>query len=208
MSEEPTPTDRDDDPDAEPAFESEFEFDADSWDELEEEEASKLLKGLEALIPGILKRSIVAGLSHAAAGEEGLRSAVTDKNIPKEAVGFILSQADSTRRELLRIVSREVRLFLENMDFGGEIAKILTTLSFEIRTEVRFIANDEAVKPEIRNRVKLKRARRDGTQETVSEFDEETASEEPPPKTANAKPPERRRRRKRWTRATRDSDSE
>lgn len=141
------------------------------WRDLGGDDASKILKGLEAIIPGILKRSIISGIT-SALSEEGIRGIVSEKNLPKEAVGFVLSQADSTRREILRIVSREIRTFLENMDFGGEIAKILTTLSFEIRTEVRFIPNDEAVKPNIRNRVKIKRIREDGQEETVNEFEE------------------------------------
>jgi len=165
--------------DEEPILDS---LEEESWSGLETEDASKILRGLEALIPGILKRSIISGLN-AAVSEDGIRSMVSDKrDIPKDAVTFVLSQADSTRRELLRIVSREVRLFLENMDFGGEIAKILTTLSFEIRTEVRFIPNDEAVKPNIRNRVKVKRVREDGKEETVSEFEDDTDDEVEVPK--------------------------
>lgn len=172
-----------------------------SWSELEREEASRILKGLETLIPGILRRSIISGLS-AAVSEDGLRSMVSDKkDIPKDAVSFILSQADSTRKELLRIVSREIRLFLENMDFGGEIAKILTTLSFEIRTEVRFIPNEEAVKPNIRNRVKVKRVREDGKEETVSEFEDnptDTPKGEATKNESSSKPEQKTQRR--WSR--------
>ena len=58
-----------------------------------------------------------------------------------------------------RIVSREIRIFLENVDFGGEIAKILTSVSFEIKTEIRFIPNDQAVKPQIKNKVDAKRVK-------------------------------------------------
>ncbi len=187
-----------------------------SWTDIAGEDASRLLKGLEAMIPGILRRSIISGLN-TALSEEGFRGAVSDKNIPKEAVGFVLSQADNTRREILRIVSREVRTFLENVDFGGEIAKILTTLSFEIRTEVRFIPNDEALKPNIRNRVKIKRIREDGKEETVNEFEDETPAEDskskdrktsekkrPPTPESGAKPDSGKRR---WTRRRNEEDT-
>lgn len=181
----------------------------DDWTELGGEDASRLLKGIEAIIPGILRKSIVHALS-----EEGLRGVVTEKNIPKEAVGFVLSQADSTRKEILRIVSREIRTFLENMDFGGEIAKILTTLSFEIRTEVRFIPNEEAVKPNIRNRVKVKRTREDGTTETVNEFDQTTTGQDiptpktqkPEPKPAKPEPARPEPGKRRWTRRRSSTD--
>ncbi|MEZ4460426.1 MAG: hypothetical protein R3E66_12015 [bacterium] len=178
------------------------EFDASEWTDLGGEDASRVLKGLEAMIPGILRRSIISGLT-SALSEEGIRSVVTEKNIPKEAVGFVLSQADSTRREILRIVSREIRTFLENMDFGGEIAKILTTLSFEIRTEVRFIPNNEAVKPNIRNRVKIKRLREDGHEETVNEFEETSGPEIPETKARPRRDaPSKSDGRKRWSRKT------
>ncbi len=194
------------DPSEEAVDEEDFHFDPDEWEKLEGEDASKLLRGLEAVIPGILKRSIVSGLSSTLLSEDGLRAALSEKNIPKEAVGFILSQADWTRREILRIVSREVRLFLENMDFGGEIAKILTTLSFEIRTEVRFIANDEAVKPDVKNRFKVKRARSDGSEETISEYEEHNGEEITPDESSQK--PERKssRGRRRWRRKSDDDE--
>lgn len=188
---------------------SDPDFESNEWGDLGGEDASRLLKGIEAIIPGILRRSIVNALS-----EEGLRGVVTEKNIPKEAVGFVLSQADSTRKEILRIVSREIRTFLENMDFGGEIAKILTTLSFEIRTEVRFIPNEEAVKPNIRNRVKIKRTKEDGSTETVNEFDKTTTgSDIPTPKTNKTEtrpnkpePSKPEPGKRRWTRRRSGSD--
>ncbi len=182
-------------------------LDEDSWTDIAGEDASRLLKGFEAMIPGILRRSIISGLN-TALSDEGIRGAVSEKNIPKEAVGFVLSQADNTRREILRIVSREVRTFLENVDFGGEIAKILTTLSFEIRTEVRFIPNDEALKPNIRNRVKIKRTREDGKEETINEFEDETPPDEGKTKDRKvpvaAKPDAGKRR---WSRRRTEEDS-
>jgi hypothetical protein len=146
----------------------EYAFDED-WKEIPDEEASRILRGLESLVPGIVKRVITSGIG-TLTSDDGIRSAITDKSLPKEVVGFILGQADSTRKEILRIVSREVQVFLENMDFGGELSKILTTLSFEIRTEVRFVPNDEAVLPRIRHQVKVRKSGADEDQE----FDDES----------------------------------
>jgi hypothetical protein len=123
------------------------------------EYASRVFKAIEGLVPDILKRTLMSGLGNTLLNEDGLRSLIAEKKLPKEAMGFLLSQASGMRREILRIISREIRVFLENMDFGGEIAKILTTLSFEIKTEIRFIPNDAAVKPSIRNKIKIKRQR-------------------------------------------------
>ena len=43
------------------------------------------------------------------------------------------------------VVGQELRRFLETVNVSGELQKLLTSLSFEIRTEIRFIPNDEAV---------------------------------------------------------------
>lgn len=165
------------------------------WDDLSSntEEASRLSRALEGLLPDILKRG-VGGL----VSEDGIRSILTDRGLPREAVGFLLTQIDATKREVVRMVSKEVRLFLENVDLGGELTKILTSVSFEIRTEVRFIPNDAAVKPNIRNRVSIRGTRDD---------DEEKADEEP---LAEDESKERvRNKRRRWPLGRgRDDDSE
>ncbi len=147
-------------------FEDEHLYD--DWDDLatDPEEVSRLGKALEGLMPDIVKRGY-DGLVK----EDGLRSIVKEREIPREAVGFLLGQVDATKREVLRIVSREVRLFLQDVDLGGELTKILTSVSFEIKTEVRFIPNDAAVKPNVKNRVRMRGE--DGQEETLVEEEEE-----------------------------------
>ncbi len=144
------------------------------WDELatDPEEVSRLGKALEGLLPDVLKRG-VGGLMN----EERLRSLAKQKELPGEVVGFILGQVDSTKREVLRVVSREVRMFLQNVDLGGELTKILTSVSFEIRTEVRFIPNDAAFEPEVKNKVSVRG--RKGDKKTISdtEADDEGAED-------------------------------
>lgn len=186
-------------------FEFEGEYDFEDWQDLPEEEASKILKGLEALIPDIVKRSLGSVL----ASEEGIRAIVGDKNIPKELGGFLLGQVDATRRGILGIISREVRVFLENMDFGGEIAKILTTLSFEVRTEIRFIPNNDRVKPSVKNSVRVRRRDDSESAEEASEA-EDAAPRAPAEKSAEKSAPEAsqeapsKKPASRWTRRRRD----
>lgn len=178
-----------------------FEMDPEEWDKLREEDPSRVLRAL-GFVPDVVKRAVMSGVGNIFLTEESIRSMVADKNIPREAVGFLIHQADSTRRELLRIVSREVRVFLENMDFGGEIAKILTSLSFEIRTEVRFIANEDAVRPDVKNRVKVKRTTSDGRTEEEELFNEgiEDPEEEEPAGRQESPEEDDTRGRRRWTR--------
>jgi hypothetical protein len=54
----------------------------------------------------------------------------------------------------VRVVAKEVRDFLSATDLSGELTRALTALSFEIKTEVRFIPNDAGgVKPDVRTKV-------------------------------------------------------
>ncbi|MBP9087857.1 MAG: hypothetical protein KBG15_17180, partial [Kofleriaceae bacterium] len=65
-----------------------------------------------------------------------------------------------TKDKVLEVIARETREFLEHINLGDEIAKLLTTLSFEIKTEVRFIPNSErfgGAEPDIKSSVRLKR---------------------------------------------------
>ena len=68
---------------------------------------------------------------------------------------------------MVRVVAKEVRDFLEATDIAGEFYKALTSLSFEVKTEVRFIPNDAGgVRPQVRTRAVQKRKRRRGVVET------------------------------------------
>lgn len=166
-----------------------------SWEELAEdpELMSRLLESLGGVVPGIFKRVAVSGVGNLLLSEDGLRTLLSEnKKLPKEAVGLLVSQADVMRREVLRIISKEIRIFLENMDFGGEIAKILTSVSFEIKTEIRFIPNDQAVKPKIKNKIKAKRQRGEeeqGDEESEAPLEEATRGKESESTTPAAEEP-------------------
>jgi hypothetical protein len=155
----------------------EAEFETEGWGiPRDPESVTRLLKSLEGLLPGVLKRA-ESGSSESAdesSGSEGFRARLSERKLPREAVNFILGQVDTTKREFLRIASNEVRVFLESVDLGGEIAKILTTLSFEVRMEVRFIPNDQALKPSARGRMKFKRNRPDKAGKSEHPDDEDS----------------------------------
>ena len=147
----------------------ETEFEAEGWDEIpsDPEEASKILSALEGIVPDILKKTISAGVGGLSTSEERLRSILSEKQLPKEVVAYILKQVDTTKREFYRIVSKEVRDFLEDVDLGGELSKILTSLSLEANVQVRFVANEESVnedsvKPKASGKVRVKKAREEG----------------------------------------------
>jgi hypothetical protein len=100
---------------------------------------------LENLIPDIVRRTFYAGLGAVFTTEEGIRKLASDLKLPKDVANYLIQQAASSKDELLRVVSKELRGFLESVNISGEMQKLLTSLSFEIKTEIRFIPNDEAI---------------------------------------------------------------
>jgi hypothetical protein len=123
-----------------------------------------LRERLEGLVPEIVRKTFYAGLGAVFSTEEGIRKLAHDLPMPKEVATSLLSSADGVKDEVLRVVGRELSDFLGKLNVSQELAKLLTQLSFEIKTEVRFIPNDQAVggvKPDIKNKMALKRNKRD-----------------------------------------------
>jgi hypothetical protein len=115
---------------------------------------------VESWIPELVKKAVAAGMGAVFTTEESIRRLTKDMPMPKEVAGYLVNTASSTKDELFRIVAREIREFLSSVNLSEEIAKMLTTLSLEIKTEIRFIPNDEkytGVEPDVKARVRLKR---------------------------------------------------
>lgn len=113
---------------------------------------------LERLLPGVIKRAIEkgieTGIGSITQANDSIRSVVGKTELPKEVAGYVFSQVDDTKNAVVRVVAREVRDFLEAADLAQELQKVLTTLSFEIRTEIRFVPNDAGgITPDVKARV-------------------------------------------------------
>jgi hypothetical protein len=114
---------------------------------------------LEHLVPELVKKTFAAGMGAVFSTEEGIRKIAREVNLP-DVAGYIASSADGAKDRVWEIIARETREFLANLNLTEEIAKILTTLSFEIKTEIRFIPNSERLtgaEPDVKASVRLKR---------------------------------------------------
>src|SRR5262245_60918460 len=87
---------------------------------------------LGEFVPDMVKKAIVAGLGVLFTTEEGIRRMATDFSLPKEVVTFLIAQANTTKSELFKVVGREIHEFLSHVNLHEELAKLLTSLSFEI----------------------------------------------------------------------------
>lgn len=120
---------------------------------------------LERVVPEIVKRLVETGYEKVSEGygrisDGNVRQLVSELRLPKEALNLILAQIDETKNGLYRVTAKEIRDFLEHTNLSEEIAKVLTTLSFEIKTEVRFIPNDAKAgppKPDVKASMRVRR---------------------------------------------------
>ena len=124
---------------------------------------------LEHLVPELVKKTFAAGMGAVFSTEEGIRKIAREVSLP-DVVGYAASSTGAAKDKVFEIVARETREFLANLNLTEEIAKILTTLSFEIKTEIRFIPNSERLigsEPDVKASVKVKR-----NDKTVDETDQ------------------------------------
>lgn len=121
-------------------------------------------KRIERILPDIVKKVVERGVEKLAESPDTLRHLVDELKLPKEIASYLFVQIDETKNGLYRAVAKEIRDFLEHTDLSDTVTKTLTKLSFEIKTEIRFIPNDAAApspdgklpKPDVRASVNIK----------------------------------------------------
>ena len=150
----------------------------------EPEEHERERRRLERILPEVIKRLMEAGYEKISEGPENVREFVREMKLPKEALALILAQIDETKNGLYRVVAKEIRDFLDNTNFSEEMAKVLTMLSFEIKTEVRFIPNDAKAggppRPDVRSKVRIKKDKLEDETEAPASVPEGNDDEEKP----------------------------
>ncbi len=111
-----------------------------------------------------VEKGVEAGVGTFSKADKAVRGVANEMPLPREIAGYFFSQIDETKNVLVRVVAGEVREFLDATDLAGELQRALTSLSFEIKTEVRFIPNEAGgVRPSVRASAmpKVKRTRRE-----------------------------------------------
>lgn len=90
-----------------------------------------------------IRKAVFGGLSALFVSEEGIRQTIGE--LPKDALSFLLTQTDKTRKELMRVVSDELKSFLRQLDLQGEIKEMLSGLTVEVKAEISFRENGQVV---------------------------------------------------------------
>lgn len=106
------------------------------FDESPAEEAREAKLGF---VPELVRRAAVAGLGALFMTEEGIRTLAGQVKVPKELLGLIVSQAEKTKEDIGRVISEEVRRFLQSERLREELLKLLSGMSWEIKAQVRLV---------------------------------------------------------------------
>jgi len=103
-----------------------------------------------------IRRALSTGVRTVLKSEENIRAFAGEilRSDKVEAVGSVLT---NVREDVVRVAGREVVKYLERLNLTDEVVKVLTAISLEVKTEIRFIPNDKRlVKPDIKAAVKVK----------------------------------------------------
>lgn len=90
-------------------------------------------------VPDFVRRVAWAGLGAVFMSEEGIRRLASQLKLPKEALNYLLSQADKTKDEIGRVVSEEVRKLLQSDRLRDELLKMIAGMTIEVRAEVKLV---------------------------------------------------------------------
>ena len=103
------------------------------------EEPPENEKSFRGVIPDFVRKVAVAGLGAVFMTEEGIRNLAGQLKLPKEALTYVMGQAEHTKEQIGRVLSEEIRRFLQSEKLRDEFLKALAGMTVEIKAEVKLI---------------------------------------------------------------------
>ena len=97
----------------------------------------------QGFLPDFVRKVAVAGLGALFMTEEGIRGLAGQLKLPKEVLGFLLQQAERSKDEIGRVISEEVRKFLQSDKLREEFIKLLAGMTIEVKSEIRLVPSDD-----------------------------------------------------------------
>ncbi|ADO72132.1 hypothetical protein [Stigmatella aurantiaca] len=100
-------------------------------------------EGRPGFVPEFVRKAAVAGLGAIFMTEEGIRSLAGQLKLPKEMLGHIVSQAEKTKDEIGRVLTEEIRRFLQSEKLREEFLKLISGMTLEVKAQIRLVPSDE-----------------------------------------------------------------
>ena len=96
-----------------------------------------------AFVPEFVRKAAVAGLGALFLTEEGLRNLAGQLKLPKEMLGYLASQAERTKDEVTRVLSEELRRFLQSERLREEWVRLLKGMTLEVKAQIRLVPGEK-----------------------------------------------------------------
>ena len=94
----------------------------------------------------LLSRLIDSGLELlVSTGENNEKSGLRPLALPKELINYFFSQMDRGKSEVVSMIGREFKRFLEATDLSEEVVKAMSQMSVEVKAEIKFNKRQEDV---------------------------------------------------------------
>ncbi len=106
-------------------------------EELREDPEAGEGAGSRGFVADAVRKAVLAGVGALFLTEEGAKKLARDWKLPKEVLTYVLGQATSAKQEILRVFSEETRKFMESEALRREFLKLLTSMSIEVKAEIR-----------------------------------------------------------------------
>src|SRR5690242_8921118 len=113
------------------------DFEADANNETES------VEGKSGIARELMKKMAVAGLGALFMTEEGIRGLAGQLKLPKEVLGYLVSQAEKTKDDVGRVVSEEIRRFLQSEKLREEFLKLLSGMAVEVTAQIRLVPDKQ-----------------------------------------------------------------
>ena len=110
----------------------------------EEGDPAEAGAGNRSFIAEAVRKAVLAGVGALFLTEEGARRLAREWKLPKDLAGYVVGQAQGARDEVLRLISQEVRRFLESETFRRELGKFIGSMAIEVKAQIRFTEPAEA----------------------------------------------------------------
>ena len=104
-------------------------------------------KLFDAYVPDSVKRALFSGAGMLFMTEEGIRKALTELNLPREVVNYLIKQSEKGKEEFFAGLQKEMHWFLSRIDTSRLLKNVLDDLSLDIQATITLRTGKESGKP-------------------------------------------------------------
>ena len=99
-------------------------------------------KVINLLVPDIIKKSLLLGVSGEFFSEDTIKKMLNDVQLPSELIKTIIQQTSKSKNELIRIIAEEIRNIIIQSQIGNELKHLVKAFKININLQISFDPRD------------------------------------------------------------------